>query len=268
MGLLTKMKRRAILIESSDVAGYTDLSGARIDIENWADFLQSPLGGAWDSNEITRLHKPPSTRVRTLIENAADGYCFVAFSGHGTDGTVVLNENSTRCPLSILTPLGDRGTMIIDACRGVETAMDFSTVRKSAAILAEQAPVAKHAKEGMTTNFSSLADAKLKNLERTWSASRFKRATGESPAGIVAMHSCASGEEADEDPANGGIYTCALLDAAVKFHFKLEGRTGILDTRQAHQYAVALMPSQQNPEYLPDGLAFPFALKVVPLFVI
>lgn len=112
------MKRKAVLIESSDVKGQTDLPGARVDIDNWKLFLESDLGGAWREAEIVVLRKPFSSDVTSAVNVAADVYCFVAFSGHGCEGSVVLNDHNDNCSVSVLKPTGNRGTLIIDSCRG------------------------------------------------------------------------------------------------------------------------------------------------------
>ena len=81
------MKRRAILIESSNVTGHDDLPGARVDVTNWRNFLKSDLGGAWEDSEIVTLRKPASQEVDLQLNAGADGYCLVAYSGHGKDGS-------------------------------------------------------------------------------------------------------------------------------------------------------------------------------------
>ena len=70
------MKRKAILIESSNVVGLADLPGARVDVENWGRFLQSDLGGAWDSSEIRVLNKPFSTDLKKELDVSSDCYWY------------------------------------------------------------------------------------------------------------------------------------------------------------------------------------------------
>ena len=68
------MKRKAILIESSDVKGHTDLPGARVDIANWELFLRSDYGGGWTDSEIVILRKPFSADVEKALDQPADCY--------------------------------------------------------------------------------------------------------------------------------------------------------------------------------------------------
>jgi len=258
------MNRKAILIDASDVIGQTDLPGARVDIENWIRFLKSPLGGAWDDADVVRLHKPMSTDVTTLLETFSNRYCLVAFSGHGSNNSVVLNDYNSSCPISILKPRGSKGTMIIDSCRGFEEAVSYGSLSgKSASVLAARSDrmVIANSREGRTTDFSAIRNRTMPMTESLQSAKGFLDALEASPSAIVSMLACAAGQAAGENPKSGGFYTSAILGGAYDFH----GRSGtrpIFTTREAHDFAAALMPPQQNPEYSPKDRAFPFAIKV------
>jgi hypothetical protein len=257
------MERKAILIEASDVAGETNLPGARVDIENWMAFLKSALGGAWKDSEIRRFNKPTSTEVKNYLEEHSGKYCLVAFSGHGSNGSVALNDYNKSCPLSTLEPKGDRGVLIVDSCRGIEKAKSFrSSVAKSAGVLSERAggTVLLNARHGDITNFSALEDPGLIHYNRILDAQAFMNALSASQKGVVRMLACAEGEGAGEDPESGGYYTSALLDAAYAFERDTR-ESGILTTLQAHDYASAIMPWQQRPEYSPRSVTFPFAVK-------
>src|SRR2546423_6424093 len=108
------MKRKAILIESSNVKGHTDLPGARVDIENWKNFLKSDLGGVWEDSEIVSLSKPYSADVERELKVDYDCYCFVAFSGHGNEGSVLLNEQWDKgFPIASLNPKSSQGTLVV-----------------------------------------------------------------------------------------------------------------------------------------------------------
>lgn len=258
------MKRKAILIDASDVKGESDLPGARVDIDNWNKFLLSSLGGSWGAAEIVSLHKPLIGDLAKLLEANSDAYCFVAFSGHGSEGAVALNDYNKNCPVSALRPKGSRGAVVIDSCRGIEKAQSFSaSLSKSAGVLNERAGgiVMLNARDGTVTNFSRTDDVKMPATEHMMSAARFKSALAASGVGIVSMHSCSAGEGAEEDPESGGYYTSALLDSAIAFYRDLNEKD-LLTTKEAHDYAAALMSKQQNPEYSPNTLSFPFAVKL------
>jgi hypothetical protein len=253
------MKRKAILIESSNVSGETDLPGARVDQKNWENFLKSELGGAWEDYEITTLSKPYCSDVEKLLEENKDKYCFVAFSGHGCDGSVALNDIWKSCPLARIKPRGEKGTLIVDSCRGVEVAVqhNFSAKQVLIANADRGRSVVANARRGELTKFSSEASV---ILEKRYAHSAIWRLELlKSNNGIVQMLACAKGEGAGEDPRAGGYYTSLLLQSADLW--EAEGCAGgVHTTLDAHRHASRKMPSQQNPEYSPASLAFPFAV--------
>ena len=253
------MKRKAILIESSNVTGQDDLPGARVDIQNWVNFLTSALGGAWLSHEIVTMSKPTSAEVKKEIEVDLDCYSFVAFSGHGRDGTVVLNEYWDDFPISSLRPKSRQGTMIVDSCRGLDEGRPYSFSRT--AILASESvgrEVVMNSREGRSTKFASYLTSlqeSLSNHKASWGTS-----LSSSAAGVVEMLACAKGQGAGEDPKAGGYYTALLLQSADIWQ---QGTTtnGIHTTKNAHDHAAKMLPAQQTPEYKPQNLAFPFAVR-------
>ena len=249
------MTRRAILIESSNISGEKDLPGARIDIVNWEAFLRSPLGGSWSDSEILILRKPLPLILMLEIAAAANKYCFVAFSGHGSNGKIALNDSRRDFPISLLLPRGNQGTMLIDSCRGTGPAQQTEALlAKIASFLAENAvpPVSRISPE------AGAALARIKTLRYR---NQFDAALARATNGIVTMLSCSTGEAAGENPESGGYYTSAIIDAAFAFD-TTQGTPTILNTKEAHDHAVRIMPPQQHPEYAPLGLAFPFAVKI------
>lgn len=256
------MKRKAILIESSNVAGQNDLPGARVDVENWQSFLTSPLGGEWTSDEIVVLRKPYSSDVERQLQLASDGYCFVAFSGHGEDGSVALNESYLSYPISSLRPRGSRGAMVIDACRGVSTATyNFANLAESLANASTgRTLVLKNSARCNSTDFTEVR-AFSARAYNTFASSRATWESGfTSLTGIVEMFACARGQGADEDPNAGGYYTSLLLASAEAWK-NTGGVAKIHTTLDAHNYAAKMLPRQQTPEYKPTWLAYPFAVR-------
>jgi hypothetical protein len=245
------MNRKAILIESSAVAGQRDLPGARVDIANWIDFLKSNLGGAWTDAEMAILRKPPSSQVIAELKVPTDTYTFVAFSGHGADGRVVLNDRNSSFSISDMKPTSSRGVLIVDSCRGVETSTyNFSVManRMNSMVLA-------NAKVGRST---VIDEAKYPALYRSIWENGFTSSTG-----IVQMLACARGQGAEEDPEAGGYYT-SLLMAGAELWTKEATVATTYSTREAHDHAARNLSSQQTPEYAPSGLGFPFAAKFKP----
>ena len=262
------MKRKAILIESSDVIGERELPGARVDITNWENFLKSDLGGAWQYSEIVILHKPTSIDVQAHLEAGKDHYCFVAFSGHGCDGTVVLNESwvNKGYPIANLRPKGDQGTLILDSCRGVTEAMLYSFTQTKYAFANEAGhAVALHARRGQPVVFASASEiTESIRLTRAGLVNKFREKWDEAlrakSKGIVEMLACAKGQAAGESPSAGGYYTSLLLQSADLW--KDNGTISTVHTtKDAHDYAVSKLPPQQTPEYNPSWLNFPFAVK-------
>lgn len=250
------MKRKAVLIESSNVQGEKEIPGARADITNWVKFLKSDLGGLWLESEIAILRKPFTSDVKNELAGDYD-YTFVAFSGHGSDGNVALNDVYKTCPLQTLYPTSKKGTLIIDACRGIEpsaTGQAFANSAnwKSATFSAVQARSLNEVLASEQPLNRVIRSATARSL---WEADLNLRNNG-----MVRMYACSSGEGANEDPFAGGFYTSLLISSAEAF-LKSGTSAKIHTTKNAHDYAAYHMPPQQNPEYEPGDLAFPFAVN-------
>jgi len=244
------MKRTAILIEASDVQGESDLPGAKKDVENWTTFLTSHLGGDWNQSEILPFNKPSKQRIQMLLEQHKDGYCFVIFSGHGQDGSVVLNESERKVPYQDICPRGTKGTLIIDACRGLPEEKNAEGICiASCSLTAHSTPLSAMA--------NKQAGHKIYAHKKIWLYELDKR-----PNGIVKMISCAKGQAAEEDENAGGWYTSLLMDGAREWEKDNKVQQEIFTTWEAHSYAALNLPPQQTPEYKPDkNTFFPFAVK-------
>jgi len=254
------MKRKAVIIYSHDVEGEKLLPGAAVDAENWKNFLLSDLGGAWNDTEIKVLRKPFSSDVSAELNVDKDVYLFVAFSGHGEDGTVVLNETLRSYSIENLRPKTNRGVLICDSCRGVAEYSKLSFGFKQAAnqLLVLNASTVRNKayyQESTLAQYNFYKET-VSNYHRDYWISCFG-----SQIGCVKMLSCSKGEGADEDPEAGGYYTTLLLQAAE--NISNSARSSVISTRHAHDYAAANLPEQQNPEYSPNHLAYPFAVCVV-----
>lgn len=245
------MKRKAILIEASNVQGEDVLPGAEKDVQNWVDFLKSPLGGNWDPTEILPAHnKPSKAAISGLLKTHQDCYCFVVFSGHGRDGSVVLNDHERKVPYNDLLPQGSKGTLIVDACRGVP----WVSIKEGATAVAN-------------SSFSNRRIANLSAMDEMASTETHKdvwlRALHDRTNGIVKMLSCSKGEDANENAEAGGYYTSLLMAGAKKWQDDDIAQEPVFSTLKAHDYAVENLPPQQNPQYFPDRTVFfPFAVKM------
>jgi hypothetical protein len=254
------MKRKAVLIESSDVRGHNDLPGARIDVDNWKAFLGSDLGGSWLDSEIVVLRKPYSADIDRELTVPADYYTFITFSGHGAFGTVALNESYERFPTSLLRPRTSRGTLIVDSCRGIASGRyTFKTNAIALANATVGSVIAFNAIEGRSSNV--LLEGPILNRAYAEDSVRSKWESGFGiSSGTVEMYSCAKGQGAEEDPNAGGYYTSLLLASADAWN-KGRNYESIHTTKAAHDYAVKMLPPQQTPEYSPTWLAYPLAVK-------
>jgi hypothetical protein len=248
------MERIALLIESSNVEGQKDLPGARADIENWIKFLKSNIGGQWTNSEIVVFRKPYTSDIDNFLNDHKNKYCFIAFSGHGFHNPkdnrtkILLNDIFKEYDIGNMKPRGSKGTLLIDACRNVETPV-FEQVEK----LAE---------------FSSRADFSNRRMEDFYSASDiWHQNLAKSLPGIVTMYSCDIGESADEYPKgsslSGGIYTTALMSYARYWENSAANRS-CYNTKTAHDDTASYMKKaypQQNPVYSTVSCYFPFAVK-------
>jgi len=260
------MSRFALIIESSDVKGYSDLPGARDDARNWVNYLKSNLGGSWGDSEIQVLHKPYSSDVTDYLDRHKNDYCFVTFSGHGCHSEkqnqtyAVLNEHRTKCPIEILKPRGSKGALVFDACRWTEWEKQVMLEKKASVRTLTAANAAREIRvEHKAINFSG---AVSRNEGYRWLSN-----LNASVSGVLVMYSCAIGEDADEfeieDPADGGVYTTSLMGAARAWAGNYS-TANVYSTKDAHDDAVSYMAiayPQQHPVYEPGYLKFPFAVK-------
>ena len=253
------MNRYAIIIESSNVAGQTDLPGARADAQNWVAFLKSPLGGSWTDASIKIFSKPTSAEIEAYLNAFKEYYCFVCFSGHGAHsssrGTVIcLNDNEQNCSVDKLKPRGSKGTLIVDACRGLEGQRRVRVEKRAASYYVANA--ANEAIKNRLSNFS----ASLTNT------SRWNIKLDEATIGVVTMYSCGVGEGAGEyavgDPVQGGFYSLTLVAVAEEWN-KRTPAGNIYFTKDAHDDTVVYFNEagiSQHPEYSPTWISHPFAV--------
>jgi hypothetical protein len=85
--------------------------------------------------------------------------------------------------------------------------------------------------------------------------------------GIVSMYSCkigqAAGEFPPEDTDSGGFYTTFMIRSAKHWEVNAESNT-CFTTKDAHDKTIEYMQKrhfQQQPQYSPSNLTFPFAVK-------
>ena len=131
------MNRMAILIGSNFDA---KIPGVKADIAAWRDFLCSPLGGAWDKDELVFLEDARTAEeVIAAVKHAENAdYAFISFSGHGgiyqqeqnflglPETFICLDENEFLSEYQ-LNPGKNchRCTIILDCCRKTISPFNF-----------------------------------------------------------------------------------------------------------------------------------------------
>jgi hypothetical protein len=119
------MKRKAILIGAPEVkTSKKYLQGVDLDVNIYINFLQSPLGGAWDKREINAIKNPDKESLIKLIRSVNTDYLLIVFSGHGSFAlsgrtTFLINktESITLENLTNLTSTVSKVTFVLDTCR-------------------------------------------------------------------------------------------------------------------------------------------------------
>lgn len=274
------MKRKAIIIESSQVPKLDDLNGARKDARNWNNFLMSDVGGAWSSSEINVLHTPLKSELLAAISSCSVDYLFVAFSGHGgieCDRDVICLKDGD-IPINLLKRfISDRSpkaTLVLDCCRSEEENPDIRIERSRALFEAtSQTRAIQHDKvfycQTGSTNFSERIGREISSVRASSSfSSKWLNSLNGLSDGLVTMWACSRGESAGEDSSTtsnkGGFFTTALIKAALKWDKQTTVPYLIYTTAEAFIGAKQFMHDpQQNPEYEPEWLAFPFAISTL-----
>ncbi|MGB0130812.1 caspase family protein [Chlorobium sp.] len=242
------MKRRALLIEASQVFGLLDLPGARKDVDDWVSYLRSPLGGAWENEEISVLHTPPKSALEiSLLSASVCEYVFIAFSGHGyhvkgkgVDETRIFLSDKQEISVNKLNCGAPKTTIVIDACREVE-----------------------YLKEELSAVFSmDELSLRMKYADRLAHRKLFDDAIIKSPKGAEYLYSCDLDETAGES-IRGGYFSQALMRCGEKFNNKTNIYT-VCDAFGCAKVIVTNKMPQQNPvcECGRRLTHYPFAVSV------
>jgi hypothetical protein len=246
------MIRKALIIGNPGETGAQNYcEGVKQDLTNYPAFLKQPLGGAWESGEITVLLRPNVSDVKNaLVGIKAANYAVVIFAGHGYYST---SHKSTLLELKRGEEIDSRDlcagagkqTVILDCCRKVA-----------------QAQIQKSFAEAIVKRASILNRADCRKY--------YDDAISKCSSGLAVLWGCKVGEAANDDPQNGGYYSAGLLEAATEWaknnntdtsrHIDLYSIVG------AHEAAVPLVSRQsggrQNPviEKPRSDPYFPFAI--------
>ncbi len=243
------MDRYALLIEGSNIKGLKSLPGAENDVIAMREYLMSSVGGEWRDDEIVTINQMRLRKIRTMLMRHIDDFCFVYFSGHGSEEvrgvpTVCLNDNELDVSVTDLYPAGNYGIVITDCCRGNEQESLNESVEFE--------------------NFLIRTASDINGISRKlWDLALEKCIEDNKTQGIVEMLSCGYNEVARETrrPDAHGIYTNALLKEA-KLWQKTAKSKKYLSTLGIHNRIYEYMVRQgQHPSYAPENLKYPFAVK-------
>lgn len=113
------MKKIALLIGNSG-----GLEGVKIDLVEWKKFLISPIGGAWEHDEIEMIMNPRRSEllshINELRKTKAYDFAIVVYSGHGGyDRQTILeiNELEETIDETDLYSIAPRQISVFDCCR-------------------------------------------------------------------------------------------------------------------------------------------------------
>lgn len=228
------MKRRAVIIEASNVPGESFLPGAVEDASNYEKYLQSLAGGEWYNFEINVVRNKKIAVVRAAIAATADAdYSLIAFSGHGSHARSLNRElDETRICLdggelavSDLNSGSDRCLVVVDCCRKIMT----TTITKA---------------------FALNMEAHQRAAERSTRAI-FEETVQSSEKGCCTVYSCDLDEAAGETK-NGGYFTGALLEAGKSWYAAQNGGShSVLRIDKAFDAAAKVVTAkhaQQHPQ--------------------
>ncbi|HEX3864654.1 MAG TPA: caspase family protein [Stellaceae bacterium] len=205
------MKRSALIISNpgrDDEENYC--RGVGRDAVNFQEFLMSPIGGLWRSDEIKNLWRPSKKHVKEAIQEHSEAqYSATIFCGHGhhsrrTDSTIVELRPGVDMDSDDLRVGARRHTLILDCCRVI--APPQPTVAMDEAVIAKKADTIN------PSDCRSYYDVRV----------------GQCAPGVIVAFACCPGETAGDDDLRGGYYSYNLINAATAWKNQ---EIGNVDTR-------------------------------------
>jgi len=245
------MTRRVLLISNPGERGKADYcEGVNRDMENYASFFRSPVGGFWEANEIRTMHQPAASEISaylSYIRSLPVDYLMVVIAGQGySDGAgsmELLLKPGEKISSRLLENAAARQTLIIDACRKpYDTAI---------------------AKAGRPKLYRSLfvTPAKCRAC--------YDEHISRCGTDLVIMCACSEHENARDDIHLGGSYSVSLIESAEDWVQNASTRTGaVYSVSEAHDDAVKkvldITDGRQNPQIRKPriGPYFPFCVFV------
>lgn len=208
------MRKIALLIGNSD-----GLEGVKIDLVEWKKFLISPIGGAWERNEIKMIMNPQKCELLSYInelrKTKAYDFAIVVYSGHGgySKGTILeINERGETIMENDLLSIAPRQISVFDCCR--------SLVDGNQSI--NESQIRGFSNDGI--------NAKIQAIRNAYNQ-RIMQAIPQQ----ICLYACRIGETA-LDTENGALYIQTLLQQARQLSREEDFRTA----EKIHQYASEL----------------------------
>lgn len=247
------MIRKAILVYPKDNGFLSPLKGPKNDINNWKEYLNSPLGGSWSDSEIEILNISNSAELHHYLAEEIKEECeyiFFAFSGHGgfditIDDTMSPKGDFIYCSSysamylseikKLLEDITKKALIFVDCCRSevanVPQYNDYSTIQG----YAQFTPYQQQRKKLPLSESVQRKQIPLKDLKIFLEGSLHKGLLLESekinPAdakkkwwnnmphgnGVTIIHSCSRGEFAYECEIEGkvvGLFSYLYINAS------------------------------------------------------
>lgn len=245
---MSKLKRRAYIVRSTETANNDDLPGVLVDKRRVVEFLISSQGGAWRTDEISVCD---DIGLFPTDEPVFD-YALLWFSGHGfihskTGDTYIIMRDGRTLSVDKMNIASPRQTIVIDACRIVylPTIEEMYKGASLGALLDED--------DDYRMRCRATYDAAILSAEK----------------GRIIVYSCSPDESAGENARIGGFFTNAILESASEFKLRAGGLTqptsDSLSIRDAVQLAKSRLDKRlQNPRIEGGRRLFYFPFAVFP----
>lgn len=243
------MNRRALIISNPGERGAENYcKGVFKDVENYKQFLTSPVGGYWNANVIKCMHRPTVKEVQSyLSELKTVDYSLIVFSGHGyysmeNDSTILELRINEEFDSNDFQDVCEKQTIILDCCRVIQPSLVVEEFPKKA----------------------------LAKVLTTSDGKKFRKYYNERIAecrpGLIVLNACAIDETAGDDDQRGGYYSWEIIESAKKWADDLmlqdiNDEFKILSAPSLHQMAASKVKRQTPQIEKPrEGLYFPFAV--------
>ena len=250
------MKRKALIIGNSGNKNDSEeyLEGVEKDINNYNNFLQSNIGGAWNSDEITlSIDETKEELLQKILETKQESndFVFVLFSGHGSYSLreecrklYVYDENSTSSDNYDflyeyeLTNIADKQITIIDTCANNE---DDDLLKESTLM------------DGLSASYESYKDNYIYRY-------RYENAIESCQDQQVVLYSSSIDESSNDDSELGGLFAYNLLKIATR------NKQEVLSAKEAYSDAKKQVQTKtkgkQNPQCrCIKSITLPFSIK-------